>query len=103
MLWVLWAYVAAPSSVQSLGLGGATAAEQVGPASDTIRLAGGIGDANELAAILVPAVVIAAGLLVVTRTLLGRFVLFGFDRADRCSRSSGRSRVEASWRWRRRQ
>ena len=58
-----------------VGLGGATAAEEVGPGSETIRLAGGIGDPNELAAILVPAVVIAAGLLVVTRALLGRFLL----------------------------
>jgi len=75
VLWVLWAYVAGAVLSAVLGVAGATEAEQVGPGSDTIRLAGGIGDANELAAILVPAVVIAAGLLVVTRTLLGRFVL----------------------------
>ena len=75
VLWVLWAYVAGAVLSALVGLGGATAAEEIGPGSETIRLAGGIGDPNELAAILVPAVVIAAGLLVVTRTLLGRFLL----------------------------
>ena len=75
VLWLLWAYVLGAVLSALVGLGGATAAEEVGPGSETIRLAGGIGDPNELAAILVPAVVIAAGLLAVTRTLLGRFVL----------------------------
>jgi O-antigen ligase len=75
VLWLLWAYVLGAVCSALIGLGGATAAEQVGPGSETIRLAGGIGDANELAALLVPAVAIAAGLLVVTRALLGRFVL----------------------------
>jgi putative inorganic carbon (HCO3(-)) transporter len=76
LLWVLWAFVLGAVLSALIGLGGATAAEDIGPASKTIRLAGGIGDPNELAAIIVPAIVIAVGLVAVTRTLLPRFVLF---------------------------
>jgi O-antigen ligase len=76
LLLVLWAFVLGAVLSALIGLGGATAAEQVGPASETIRLAGGIGDPNELAAIIVPAIVIAVGLIAVTRTVLLRFTLF---------------------------
>jgi O-antigen ligase len=75
VLWVLWAFVLGAVLSALVGLGGATAAEEVG-SSETIRLAGGIGDPNELAAIIVPAIVLAVGLIAVTRQLLLRFVLF---------------------------
>jgi O-antigen ligase len=77
VLWVLWAFVLGAVLSALVGLGGATAAEEVGyGTSETIRLAGGIGDPNELAAIIVPAIVLAVGLIAVTRQLLLRFVLF---------------------------
>ena len=71
LLWVLRAFVIGAVFSALVGLGGATSAEQVGSA-ETIRLAGGIGDANELAAILLPAAVIAAGLLAVSKSGLTR-------------------------------
>jgi len=76
LLWILWAFVIGAVMSAMIGLGGATAAEEIGPGSETIRLAGGIGDPNELAAIIVPAIVVAVGLIAVTRALLLRFVLF---------------------------
>jgi O-antigen ligase len=75
VLWVLWAFVLGAVFSALIGLGGATAAEEVG-SSETLRLSGGIGDPNELAAIIVPAIVIAVGLIAVTRQLLLRFALF---------------------------
>ena len=68
LIGVLWAFAAGAVLTALIGLGGATAAEQVGPYSQTLRLAGGIGDPNELAAILVPSLAITVGLLVTTRS-----------------------------------
>jgi exopolysaccharide production protein ExoQ len=68
LIGVLWAFAAGAVLTALIGLGGATAAEQVGPYSETIRLAGGIGDPNELAAILVPSLAITVGLFVTTRS-----------------------------------
>lgn len=73
--WVLRAFVFAAVVSALIGLAGATAAEDVGPGSETIRLAGGIGDPNELAAILVPAVTIAIGLAAVAASPLSRLAL----------------------------
>ena len=99
VLWLLWAYVGGAVLSALVGLGGATAAEEIGPGSETIRLAGGIGDPNELAAILVPAVVIAAGLLAVTGHCWAGSCSVRRSRCS-CWRSSGRSRAAASSRWR---
>ncbi len=74
VLWVLWAFVIGAVLSALIGLGGATAAEQVG-STETIRLAGGIGDPNELAAILLPALVIAVGLLPVSKSAPARLAL----------------------------
>src|SRR5262249_2205824 len=49
--------------------------EQFGPYADTSRLAGGIGDPNQLAAILIPALVIGAFMLAVVTTPLMKWVL----------------------------
>lgn len=68
VLWVLWAFAGGAILTALIGLGGATATEDVGPFAETLRLAGGIGDPNELAAILVPSLAIAVGLLATTRT-----------------------------------
>jgi len=58
-----------------IGLGGATSSESFGAGADTTRVSGGIGDPNEFAAVLVPAVIFAALLLVATSNPLGRFAL----------------------------
>lgn len=58
-----------------IGLGGATSPESFGAGADTTRVAGGIGDPNEFAAILVPAVIFAALMLAATTNPLGRFAL----------------------------
>lgn len=68
LIGVLWAFAGGAVLTALIGLGGATAAEQVGPFSETLRLAGGIGDPNELAALLVPALAITVGLLASTRS-----------------------------------
>jgi putative inorganic carbon (HCO3(-)) transporter len=68
VLWVLWAFAGGAMLTALIGLGGATATEDVGPYAETIRLAGGIGDPNELAAILVPSLAVTVGLLATTQT-----------------------------------
>jgi O-antigen ligase len=75
LLWVLGAYLGGAVLTAVVGLAGASSSEQFSPYADTSRLSGGISDPNELAAILIPAIVIAAFLLAVTSSPLWRWVL----------------------------
>ena len=75
LIWVLWAYLGGALISAVVGLGGASSAEQFGPYSDPSRLSGGIGDPNELAALLVPAVTLAAFLISPTRGPVKRWLL----------------------------
>src|SRR6185437_1491308 len=58
-----------------VGIAGGSSSEQFGPYSDASRLSGGIGDPNELAAILIPALVVAAFLLAVVTVPLMKWLL----------------------------
>lgn len=69
---ILWAYMAGAFLTALVGLGGATKPESVGPYGGTDRLSGGIGDPNELAALVAPALVLAAFSLATVRSPLGR-------------------------------
>lgn len=71
---LLWAYLAGAFSTALVGLAGATKPETLGPYG-TDRLAGGIGDPNELAALVAPALVLAAFSLATVRSPLGRLAL----------------------------
>ncbi len=75
--WIVWGFIVGALLTALSGLTGATHAEQVSPLTDTTRLEGGIGDPNELAALLVPALVIAGFLLVAIRGALRRWFVFG--------------------------
>jgi O-antigen ligase len=75
LLWVIWAYVGGAAMSAIVGLAGGTSSEQFTPYNDFSRLSGGIGDPNELAAILVPAVVFAAFLLPISRSPVARWLL----------------------------
>jgi len=74
LVWVLHAYIGGAVLTACIGLAGVTQAEGVGISSSD-RLTGGIGDPNELAAILLPAVSFALFLLVTTRGALRRTLL----------------------------
>lgn len=76
LLWVLGAYLGGAFLTAVVGLAGGSSSEQFNPYADTSRLSGGIGDPNELAAILIPAVAIAAFLIPTTRQPLMRWLLF---------------------------
>ena len=76
LLWVLGAYLGGAFLTAVVGLAGGSSSEQFNPYADTSRLSGGIGDPNELAAILIPAVAIAAFLIPTTREPLMRWLLF---------------------------
>jgi O-antigen ligase len=68
--WLLWAYVVGATMTALIGLLGATGPDEPGRVTSADRLAGGIGDPNELAALLLPALVFCAfGLLIVERPL----------------------------------
>jgi O-antigen ligase len=75
LLWVLGAYLGGAFLTAVVGLAGGSSSEQFSPYADTSRLSGGISDPNELAAILVPAVAIAAFLIPTTRAPLMRWLL----------------------------
>ena len=75
LLWVLGAYLGGAFLTAVVGLAGGSSSEQFSPYADVGRLSGGIGDPNELAAILVPAVAIAAFLIPTTRAPLMRWLL----------------------------
>src|SRR4051794_8340108 len=72
--WVLYCYVAGAFATAVTGIVQGNTAQQVG-AYGFERLSGTIGDPNELAALLVPALVFAAFLLVLTKNPLARMGL----------------------------
>jgi O-antigen ligase len=72
--WLVWAYLGGALLSASIGLGGASGDPGAAPAEAT-RLAGGIGDPNDLAALLVPALALSAFALTAFRHL--RLVLAG--------------------------
>lgn len=72
---ILWAYVAGAFTTALVGLGGATQPEALNPYGGADRLAGGIGDPNELAAVVAPALVIALFSLSSVRSPLGKLCL----------------------------
>jgi O-antigen ligase len=73
---LLSAYIAGAALTAVVGLSGATAQDSASYGT-TARLSGGIGDPNELAAILLPALVVGAFSLTVLRGLLARLLLAG--------------------------
>ena len=75
--WTAWAYVLGASLTALVGLAGASSPEIVDPTEDVNRLTGQIGDPNELAAILIPALWLAGFLLVTTRGAWKRVLLGG--------------------------
>lgn len=76
LFWVITAFVAGAALTAVVGLAGGASSEELGPYAETYRLAGGIGDANEFAALLVPSLVFAAFALAVARTALARLAFF---------------------------
>lgn len=76
LIWIIGAFVAGAALTAVVGLAGGTSSEQLGPYAETQRLSGGIGDANEFAALLVPSLVFAAFAMAVVRTALARLALF---------------------------
>ena len=77
LLWVVWAFVGGAAVSAIVGLAGATSPERFNPGRETQRLTGGIGDPNQLAAILVPALVFALFALAISRRPLARVLLLG--------------------------
>ena len=75
LIWVLGAYLGGAFLTAVVGIAGGSSSEQFGPFADTSRLSGGIGDPNELAAILIPALVIAAFMLAVVTVPLLKWLL----------------------------
>jgi O-antigen ligase len=76
--WIVWAYMTGAFLTAAVGLAGGSSAESFDPYAASDRLEGSIGDANELAAILVPALALAAFSLVVFRAPLARWLLFAY-------------------------
>ena len=75
LLWVVAAYLGGAALTAIVGLAGGSSSEQFSPYADVGRLSGGISDPNELAAILTPAIAIAAFLIPTTREPLMRWLL----------------------------
>ena len=75
LFWVVGAYLGGALLTALVGLGGASSSEQFGAYGDAGRLAGGISDPNELAAILIPALAIGAFLIAVVASPLMRWLL----------------------------
>jgi O-antigen ligase len=72
---IVGVYIAGAAFTALVGLGGGTSSEDLSPYAETGRLAGQIGDPNEFAAVLVPALVFAAFLFVARRGALSRWLL----------------------------
>ena len=72
--WIIWAFMGGAAVTVAMGLAGAGA----GSAESPTRFAGQVGDPNELAAILVPALVLSAFALMTRRSPLTRWVLVSF-------------------------
>src|SRR5215470_2640128 len=75
LIWVLGAYLGGAFLTAVVGIAGGSSSEQFGPYSDASRLAGGIGDPNELAAIVVAALMLAVVTVPLMRWLLGSIVV----------------------------
>lgn len=73
--WIVWAFLGGALLTALIGLGGSTSAESFSPYADTGRLAGQIGDPNELAALLVPALVFSTFMLAAVKNPLLRLFL----------------------------
>ncbi len=73
--WVMWAFVAGALLTAVIGLAGGSSPESFDPYGDTSRLAGQIGDPNEFASVLVPALVFSAFMLATVRSALLRWLL----------------------------
>jgi O-antigen ligase len=78
VVWIVWAYMTGAFLTAVVGLAGASSAEEIDPYAASDRLAGRIGDPNELAAILVPALAFAIFGLVVFRAPLARWLLVAY-------------------------
>jgi O-antigen ligase len=77
--WVMWGLMAGAVITGLVGLLGATKPESFSPYSDTSsRLSGQIGDANEFAAALIPALAFAVFMVATTRKPLTRWALWSF-------------------------
>jgi O-antigen ligase len=76
--WVVWAYVTGAFVTAAIGLAGGSSAEELDPYAASDRLEGSIGDPNELAAILVPALALVIFSLVVFRAPLARWLLVAY-------------------------
>lgn len=72
---ILGVYIAGAALTAVVGLAGGTSSEDLSPYADTGRLAGQIGDPNEFAAALVPALVFAAFLFAALRGAISRWLL----------------------------
>jgi len=73
--WVIGAFIAGATLSALVGLAGYTAPDHSGAPGGGERLTGGIGDPNELAAILVPALTFAAFGLATVRSVFVRWAL----------------------------
>lgn len=73
--WVVGAFIAGATLSALVGLVGYTSPANTAPTGESARLTGGIGDPNELAAILVPSVTFALFALATTRSALIRLAL----------------------------
>jgi putative inorganic carbon (HCO3(-)) transporter len=71
--WIVYAFLVGAALSAVVGLAGVTKAEDAN--IDASRLTGGIGDPNELAAVLVPALSFALFMLVIERRVLLRWLL----------------------------
>jgi putative inorganic carbon (hco3(-)) transporter len=73
--WIVWAFIAGAVLSTLAGLAGATPADDPEVSGAPVRLAGATGDPNELAAALVPALVLSLFAQAVTRAPLARWLL----------------------------
>jgi O-antigen ligase len=73
--WIVWAFIAGAVLSALVGLSGVTAPEDYGTTGASRRLTGGIGDPNDLAAVLVPALVLSLFAQAVVRAALARWLL----------------------------
>jgi O-antigen ligase len=78
LVWIVWAYMTGAFLTAVVGLAGGSSAEELDPYAASDRLAGRIGDPNELAAILVPALALVIFGFVVFREPLARWLLVAY-------------------------
>ncbi len=73
--WLIWAFVSGAVLTALIGIGGASSAETITSYGGTTRLSGNIDDPNFLAAILVPALVLAGFLIAAEWNPFARWIL----------------------------